>query len=89
MRYRIVRHARPLAPVRKRGIIPDGMAMRGEGHTVEFAGDSGLARQWCYRHFGAENPNVWSTREPGWSIRCGQAHFTDHESMVLFMMVWG
>jgi hypothetical protein len=65
--------------------------MKGYGHTVKIAQgeDRELARSWCRERFGVENPNVWHTLEPGWSIRGWYAHFTRHDDWVMFALTWG
>lgn len=63
--------------------------MQGNGYTLELEVMlEGRAREWCQKMFGPENPNVWSTLEPGWSIRYKRAHFTNKQQMEMFMITW-
>jgi hypothetical protein len=64
--------------------------MKGNGFTVSLSKDTDIksAKQWCQQLFGPENPNVWCTLEPGWSIGSDNAHFTKESQMVMFILNW-
>ena len=64
--------------------------MQGNGHTIELDSieTAEAVRKWCMGRWGNENPMVWHTVEPGWSVRGQKVHVTNHDRWVLFTMVW-
>lgn len=60
------------------------------GHIIELHEDTNIesAKSWCREYFGVENPNVWSTLEPGWSIQYNRAKFQKHDHAVVFRLSW-